>query len=68
MSLTLDLVDFFPVIILKEIENGDKCSICLDDFKMHDYVKKIGCNHHFHPNCIKEWLKHKTTCPNCKTN
>lgn len=50
--------------------DGDKCSICLEDFDFGDnaIVLTHNCNHPFHENCIKQWLRIRTTCPNCQQN
>lgn len=45
-----------------------ECSICLSNFLVNDVVISLGCNHTFHNNCIKKWLKLKETCPTCKQN
>ena len=49
----------------------EKCSICLEDFVFTDEKKIIqteACNHYFHETCIKQWLRIRTTCPNCQNN
>ena len=49
----------------------EKCSICLEDFVFTDETKIIqteACNHFFHETCIKQWLRIRTTCPNCQNN
>jgi hypothetical protein len=44
-----------------------ECNICMDTYKIDDIVIKLGCNHLFHVNCIKNWLcKEKITCPVCR--
>lgn len=46
---------------------GKDCNICMDTYKVDDTIIKLGCNHLFHKNCIKEWLcKEKITCPVCR--
>ncbi len=40
----------------------DECSICLEGETNCITV----CQHYFHFDCLKEWTKHKTFCPNCK--
>lgn len=48
------------------------CSICFYSFEVRfnqigsQCVQLPGCEHKFHPNCIKNWLVIKAICPNCK--
>lgn len=47
-----------------------ECSICFDilDSRNEMTTKKTDtCVHAFHSDCLKEWLKVKNTCPNCRT-
>ena len=46
--------------------NVDKCPICLDEFKVNEEYFKFYCGHSFHSNCIKDWEKINSKCPNCK--
>jgi hypothetical protein len=41
------------------------CTICLEDIKKREVVRKLICNHIFHRVCIDEWIKKKAICPNC---
>jgi hypothetical protein len=43
------------------------CMICLADFEPEDRVGKLPCNHTFHVDCLKEWVKRKNHCPLCHT-
>lgn len=49
---------------------GEKCSICLEDFDFNsnNAIVLTNCKHPYHENCIKEWLRIRTTCPNCAQN
>ena len=60
---------------LESIRYGDiisknkmqKCTICLEDFQQDDMNIILHCNHHFHSDCVKEWLsKHSYKCPICR--
>ena len=60
---------------LESIRYGDiisknkmqKCTICLEDFQEDDMNIILHCNHHFHSDCVKEWLsKHSYKCPICR--
>jgi len=47
----------------------DNCSICLEEFKNKDKIRKLNnCHHTFHKSCIDIWLKNKFQCPTCKNN
>lgn len=65
-------VDNIPDITLENItELNDEnkiCSICLEEYKNNDKIKKLDCNHIFHSECVKIWLSNKTTCPICRTD
>ena len=52
-----------------EIYNGldTLCSICREQIKNNDVVKKIKkCNHFYHLTCIDKWFERKSTCPVCR--
>ncbi|CAG9329886.1 unnamed protein product [Blepharisma stoltei] len=44
------------------------CSICLNDFKVGEYLKKTKCDHLFHIWCLDEWANNskQLTCPVCR--
>lgn len=44
---------------------GNSCSICLDEFKYHDKIIRLKCQHIFHENCLKKWCYTGEKCPNC---
>ncbi len=39
------------------------CIICMNEFKNGDLLKRLGCLHIFHVDCITSWLKRKRICP-----
>lgn len=45
-----------------------KCSICQEEYMTGDEVGKIGCEHGYHMDCIKQWLQLKNWCPICKAS
>lgn len=52
---------------LIKIDDNDICSICLEDLKNGKCVV-LSCEHIYHKDCIKKWLKKNETCPNCRIN
>eukprot|EP00658_Telonema_sp_P-2_P053455 TRINITY_DN419_c0_g1_i4.p1 TRINITY_DN419_c0_g1~~TRINITY_DN419_c0_g1_i4.p1 ORF type:complete len:158 (+),score=39.70 TRINITY_DN419_c0_g1_i4:98-571(+) len=45
-----------------------KCSVCLDDFNNSSVLTTMPCGHSFHSQCVKQWLEHHRTCPNCRAD
>ena len=64
--------DSIPDSILEDLselnEENKMCSICLEEYKNNDIIKKLPCNHIFHSECLKIWLSNKTTCPICRND
>ena len=48
------------------LEGEDLCSICLQEIDHGAKVGDIACNHIFHLDCLKEWIKRNNCCPMCK--
>jgi len=44
------------------------CSICLEENRAGDKVKRLSCGHVFHAACIDEWLGRNAVCPCCKAD
>lgn len=42
------------------------CSICLAPLMNNDRVGKLNCNHVFHVECLKAWVRHRNSCPLCQ--
>ncbi|XP_072938508.1 E3 ubiquitin-protein ligase Iruka-like isoform X2 [Epargyreus clarus] len=42
------------------------CSICWDNFVLGETVCRLECEHVFHSNCIRPWLRLHATCPICR--
>jgi hypothetical protein len=57
--VTLDEMD-------DELEQGVRCAICLDRLAQGDVVGDIPCEHVFHKDCLKDWLRKKNRCPLCQ--
>ncbi|GJX87101.1 zinc finger, RING/FYVE/PHD-type containing protein [Tanacetum coccineum] len=47
-------------------DREEVCTICLDEFEIGEIIRLLGCEHGYHPSCIKEWLKVKNECPICR--
>jgi hypothetical protein len=42
------------------------CSICLIEYTAGERLKSLpGCQHHFHADCVDQWLLINKTCPLC---
>lgn len=48
------------------IKENPICTVCQEDFKINEIIKKIRCQHSFHKDCIMPWLNIKNTCPTCR--
>ena len=42
-----------------------KCVVCLGEYEEGDQLRYLRCNHHFHIECVDEWLKRQSSCPLC---
>jgi len=47
------------------LPNITTCSICQEN--KNDIIQ-TPCNHNFCCDCIRKWIKIKSTCPNCRSN
>ena len=46
---------------------GTQCSICLDEFKLNEGYRTLGCNHSYHKKCIDKWfIDGSIECPMCR--
>jgi hypothetical protein len=51
---------------IRTIEREDcNCVICLSDYEDKERLRVLRCSHHFHQQCVDEWLKLHKTCPLC---
>ncbi|XP_073832648.1 E3 ubiquitin-protein ligase Iruka [Musca autumnalis] len=66
--LAKDKIDEIPKVEItpEEIERKLQCSVCWEDFKMQEMVRKLPCSHVYHEECIVPWLKLHGTCPICR--
>ncbi|KAG0313072.1 hypothetical protein BGZ97_010567 [Linnemannia gamsii] len=42
------------------------CAICLGDYKPDETIRFLPCQHHFHLECVDQWLATDKSCPLCK--
>jgi len=42
------------------------CAICLCEYEEGEEIRFLHCNHHFHSECVTDWLLMNKTCPYCK--
>jgi len=63
-----EFVDTLPLIQIDEITKREaiRCPVCLLDFELEEEALKLPCNHLFHQDCIKTWLKQANTCCVCR--
>lgn len=47
-----------------ERRDGD-CAVCLADFEEGEELRRLGCGHCYHLDCIGHWLRRRATCPKC---
>ena len=50
---------------------SDECCICLEGYKPGEVIcaaKTDACDHVFHEDCVREWLKNHDRCPLCRVN
>jgi hypothetical protein len=43
------------------------CTVCLDDIAEGARIVTLPCTHLYHVECIAEWLRKKSICPQCLT-
>lgn len=44
------------------------CAICLSEYQPSEEIRFLPCKHHFHSDCIVQWLMTNKSCPFCKLN
>ena len=58
----------FPIMKIDDskLDRVEACHICLEKYNLDNYIVIMPCNHFYHEQCLKEWLKKHNTCPICK--
>ena len=53
--------------MLCRVYEGPSCAVCLGDYEDGEMIRQLPeCHHHFHLDCIDQWLSTHTTCPMCR--
>ncbi|KAG0742071.1 hypothetical protein G6F57_010151 [Rhizopus arrhizus] len=62
------VIESLPKRELTEKEKSQEadCAVCKDAFDVTEKVIQLPCEHIFHDDCIKPWLKLNSTCPVCR--
>ena len=64
----VDINSINTLVVCDELPDNI-CSVCLDEFKEDDILKKLNCEHIFHKDCLEPWLNNNNrNCPLCKTD
>ncbi|XP_017477719.1 PREDICTED: E3 ubiquitin-protein ligase RNF126-B [Rhagoletis zephyria] len=66
--LPKDKIDEIPKVHVtsEDVERKTQCSVCWEDFRMDEIVRRLPCTHIYHENCIVPWLDLHGTCPICR--
>ncbi|KAI3882227.1 hypothetical protein MKX03_009547 [Papaver bracteatum] len=48
------------------LDDGEVCSVCLQDMNVGNHARVLNCWHVFHEKCALEWLYRKPNCPLCR--
>lgn len=44
------------------------CAICLCEYQNGEEMRYLNCGHHFHGDCVTDWLMRNRVCPFCKAD
>jgi len=53
-------------ITKEQVDKTLQCTVCMEDYRVGETVRKLPCQHHFHNDCIVPWLELHCTCPICR--
>jgi len=64
-----NLNTLYPDLTAEELANvaDTTCIICREDMQAQQSIKRLGCQHIFHKNCLRSWFQRQQTCPICRT-
>jgi hypothetical protein len=63
---TSPTLPFPPLQPQTEEGASTQCPVCLTDIDIGAPCHRLPCAHHYHQECILEWLKTKNSCPVCR--
>lgn len=49
----------------EESQDEQECAVCLSNFEDGDTLRRLPCGHHYHKDCIDDWLLRRKVCPLC---
>ncbi|XP_018905282.1 E3 ubiquitin-protein ligase Iruka isoform X2 [Bemisia tabaci] len=66
--LSTEKIQEIPVVVITQaqVDSSLQCSVCWEDFKFEEPVRKLACDHVYHEPCIIPWLELHGTCPICR--
>ena len=44
-------------LYVRYLDKNSECAVCREEYTLNDQMKKLPCNHDFHPNCVDQWLE-----------
>lgn len=47
----------FVEVAAEDVAKNLQCSVCMEDFKFEESVRKLTCGHLYHNDCIVPWLE-----------
>ena len=50
----------------EDLEESEKCSICLENYKKDNIINELKCGHKYHKDCIDDWIIDNNNCPLCR--
>jgi len=66
---TQNEINNIPVkLYSSEIPGNKECVICMVEYQDEERILQLDCSpmHHFHEECVKNWLKINGQCPTCR--
>jgi hypothetical protein len=66
------IINALPLLIYSPnmfpVEDNPECAICLAEYEAGEELRQLPCHakHHFHKNCVDNWLKLNGSCPICR--
>ena len=49
-----------------ELADDEECSICQENLRPGEMIRRLPCRHAFHCGCIDPWFKRSACCPCCR--